>query len=223
MEAGVPATFFLNTERFEDEHEAWWDVVERILVSEVAVPDHLSIKVREQQLEHPTATAEERAAALAALHGRLLYLPAQERDAAIEQLWQWSNLENLPVRRTHRLMTAKEAYHLSLRPGHAIGAHTTHHLFLPAHPLPVQRREIVENKMHLERVIGRPIVALSYPYGGFSPETEEVVRDASFQCAMTVEAGTVEAGMNPMRLPRLEIKSSEAESFEWLLRRSFIA
>src|SRR5262249_37434389 len=131
LETGVPATFFVNTERFEEEHEAWWDVVEGLLVSEGPLPGQLSIIVEGQGLEHHTATIEQRVSAFMALHGRLLYVSVEERHAVIEQLLRWSGLEALPMRRTHRLMTANEVYHLSLRPGHAIGAHTTHHLLLP--------------------------------------------------------------------------------------------
>ncbi len=222
LEMGVPATFFLNTERFEEEHEAWWDVVERILISDAQVPHTLTVIAQGQRLEYAMATGKERYATLMALHGRLLHMGLEERKGMVQQLREWSSIADELARPTHRLMTADEAYQLSRRPGHSIGAHTTHHLLLPAHPRLIQLQEMVENKDRLEQVIGRPIVAFSYPYGAYNVETEGLVQHASFKCAVTVEDEYVRNGMNPLRLPRLEMKSGHMERFEWRLRQRLV-
>ena len=31
-ELGVPATFFVNTDRLTEEHERWWDILERMFL-----------------------------------------------------------------------------------------------------------------------------------------------------------------------------------------------
>ena len=33
-ELGVPATFFVNTDRLDEEHERWWDILEGVLAGE---------------------------------------------------------------------------------------------------------------------------------------------------------------------------------------------
>jgi len=220
MDAEIPATFFLNTESAGAEREGWWDVMERLLLSD-AVPDHLTLELPGGQLTHPTNTAALRAGALLALHGALLYLPAEARASAIEQLCRWAGKDPLPPRPTHRLMTVGEVQRLSGRPGHSIGAHTTHHLLLPAHSTDVQRREIVENKQVLEDMIGQPVTAFSYPYGEHDPDTVSVVRDSSFRCAVTVEPAAVRADVDPFRMPRVEVRPTDADAFEWRLRRWF--
>ncbi len=82
QKTGVPATFFANTDRFDQEHEAWWDEIEQVLSSD-RLPDHLSIVLRDQKFECKTENSTHRASALQQLHTRLLHLSAQDRSDAV--------------------------------------------------------------------------------------------------------------------------------------------
>ena len=83
-------------------------------------------------------------------------------------------------------MTGAEIALLSKGRGLAIGAHTTHHVSLPAHPLALQRGEMVESKLALERILGGPVLTFSYPFGDHDAGTAEVVRAARFIAGVTV-------------------------------------
>jgi peptidoglycan/xylan/chitin deacetylase (PgdA/CDA1 family)/SAM-dependent methyltransferase len=210
---GIPATFFLNTEDVEIEHESWWDTVERILLCTSILPPVLEFASQGGPVAIPTGTSEERRAAVMSLHGLLLYAGTDERRIIIDQLLRWCGRE-LPVRSTHRLMTAAEIAELSRRPGHEVGAHTTHHLLLTAHPQRIQREEMEDNRNELERLVGRGVSAFSYPYGDFAAETVEVVRELGFEIAVTVKPGVVRPESDPLLLPRLEVKGDAAVAFE---------
>jgi peptidoglycan/xylan/chitin deacetylase (PgdA/CDA1 family) len=119
------------------------------------------------------------------------------------------------------VLTDDEIRVLARRPGHAIGAHTVHHLALTAQPLTVKRHEVFESKATLERLLQQPVHLFAYPYGALDAETRTVVSDARFRAAVTVQAGLVTAGTNRLLLPRCEITAQDQGSFPLRLRAMF--
>ncbi|MBI3493624.1 MAG: polysaccharide deacetylase family protein, partial [Acidobacteria bacterium] len=220
--AGVPATFFINTDRLDKPHERWWDVLERVFLPDAALPARLALRVSGSELQLATATAAERKAALEALNRTAWPLDAHARAKMLEDVLAWSGTPHSP-RQTHRMMTADELRELARRPGHTIGAHSVHHLSLTLQPAETKRREIVDNKIELERLLGRPVNLFSYPYGEFDAATVTVVGDAGFHAAVTVEAGLVSSGTNRLLLPRFEIGVRQRTDFPSHLRELFNA
>ncbi|HEX6229831.1 MAG TPA: polysaccharide deacetylase family protein, partial [Solirubrobacterales bacterium] len=51
--------------------------------------------------------------------------------------------------------------------------------------------------------------ALSYPYGEWTPEIADAVRDSGYRAGFTVEWGIVGEGSNPFALPRVEVHRSD--------------
>ncbi|MGO8863365.1 MAG: polysaccharide deacetylase family protein [Acidimicrobiales bacterium] len=68
-----------------------------------------------------------------------------------------------------------------------IGAHTLTHPRLPTLSPAEARREIVDGKVALEDVIGRPVTSFCYPYGAYADEHPAMVRSVGFTLARTVE------------------------------------
>ncbi|MGH7320495.1 MAG: polysaccharide deacetylase family protein [Candidatus Rokuibacteriota bacterium] len=218
-ECGVPATFFVNTERLDEAHEFWWDTLERILVSEDPIPATLEIELGGQPARLRTGTPADRLATHWALHRAIVASSLVERDRIMRRLADWSGLD-LPLRPAHRSMTGEEIVRLAARPGHAIGAHGAHHLALPPQPPERQQEEVVVNKSRLERLIGRSVVAFAYPFGAHDETTVSVVRAASFRIAVTCEPTPVQAPADCWRLPRLEVRGGPALEFaRWLDRQ----
>ncbi len=73
--------------------------------------------------------------------------------------------------------------------GMDVQAHTMSHPHLRDILPDAQYREIVESKRILEAKLGRPIVAVAYPYGQFSEGVIQIVKDAGYRCALTIEPG----------------------------------
>jgi peptidoglycan/xylan/chitin deacetylase (PgdA/CDA1 family) len=210
-EFNIPATFFVTTDLIEEEHEFWWDILERVFISEHVLPSILDL-YGNGSWTHRTETKDDKAAAHKALVETLYLLSSEEQQAILKGIAEWSGLDLTP-RPTHRAMTSKELRLLSQAQGHSIGAHTAHHLSLPHQPLAVQRREVVDSKECLERILGSPVTTFSYPYGEVAKHTVEVVESASFEIAVTVEGRTVKSGANPLLVPRFEIKNCGVDEF----------
>jgi peptidoglycan/xylan/chitin deacetylase (PgdA/CDA1 family) len=181
----------VNSDRLSEEHERWWDILER-----------LSLPPSE----------------LEALNGSMWTLDAGGRRDLVAAVLERTGVATSP-RLTHRVMTADEIRRLAGRPGHAIGAHTVNHLALTTHPLETKRCEVLHDKSALEQTIGRRVTVFSYPYGDFDAELVSVVRDAGFLAAVTVNAGVVIPGTDLMLMPRHEVSAREHGRFaEWLER-----
>jgi len=216
---GVPATFFVNTDRLDEEHERWWDILERVF-SCASVPAALQLQIDGQTLELPTGTVPERADALKRLNEAAWPMDTCARAALVRDVLSWSGARALP-RATHRVLTGEEIRALANRPGHSIGAHTVHHLALTTQPVDTKRREIFESKTTLERVLERPVHLFSYPYGDFDADMLASVGEAGFRAAVTVQTGLVSAGTNRLLFPRYEVTPADHGRFPHRLREMF--
>jgi peptidoglycan/xylan/chitin deacetylase (PgdA/CDA1 family) len=192
-ELGIPATFFVNSDRLGEEHERWWDILE--------------------QLPLPAPELE-------ALNRAMWPLDAAGRKQLVTEVLARNGCDMRP-RTTHRVMTTEEIRQLAQRPGHSIGAHTVHHLALTTQPLETRRCEVMADKAALEQAIGRPVAIFSYPYGDYDAGVVSVVREAGFLAAVTVDAGLVSAGTDRLMLPRYEVTARDHERFSDKIEQLF--
>ena len=88
-----------------------------------------------------------------------------------------------------------------LAAGHEIGSHTLTHPFLTRLPLETAREEITASKKKLEDLFGRPIEHFCYPYGDWNPAVRDLVMEAGYRTACTVDFG-----INTPETPRFELK-----------------
>jgi peptidoglycan/xylan/chitin deacetylase (PgdA/CDA1 family)/GT2 family glycosyltransferase len=209
LEMAVPATFFVTSDRLDDPHEMWWDVLDRVLLGPGPLPGRL-------ELGGPallTATLAERRAARRALHDRLLPLPQRQRAALIAELLDASGQPPV-VRESHRALLGREIAELAARAGHEIGGHSVHHLLLPVQPAAVRWREVALDKATLEERLGGALRAFAYPFGGHDDATVATVRECGYRLAVTTEPAMVRAACDPLRLPRLEAARGGGEALE---------
>jgi peptidoglycan/xylan/chitin deacetylase (PgdA/CDA1 family) len=215
----VPATFFIPTGGVNDDHEFWWDTLERLFVApQTSLPRELRIDLPEGARSFSTGTTAERLSTHAALYPVLVVLPPVERGPIITSLVEWSGWRSSPARPQQR-MRPREIVELASRAGHQVGAHTIEHSMLPRQSREIQRAEIDGNRRALEALLDRPVGTFAYPFGAFSDETVEIVREASFGVAVTCESRCLESGADLLRLPRLEVTPSNSADFaNWLAR-----
>ena len=219
-EHGVPATFFVNSDRLDEEHEAWHDVIERALMSAARLPPSMELGLSGGPLRLEAATSEQRLQALMALHRALMPMSAEERSEALDQFVAWSGVPADP-RQGHRVLLGAEVRALSRISGCAIGSHSAHHLLLPRQPMEVQRTELLGCKQALEALIGRPVLSFCYPFGEHSPGLAETVRLTPHLLGVTVERGLVSASTHPMLLPRYDISNCTVEELATAVDRAF--
>ena len=204
QELEIPATFFVNSDAIERAHEAWQEVLERIFLGALDIPAGLELQLAGAPLVLPTAGGPARRAAFDALYHLGRALSPLGREGLVEKVRIWSAQELQP-RDSHRVLVTAELRDLAARPGHSIGAHTVHHLLLPAHSPALQRAEIRDDKASLERILERPVSAFAYPYGESTRETIEIARQAGFVCGVSTRPGLVRPWDDPLDLPRNEM------------------
>ena len=217
---GVPATFFVNSDRLHEPHERWWDTVERVLLGTAVLPASLAMTIEGHPLTLPTSSMTERAAALETLNRAAWPLDARARLQLAREVLAWSGMDGA-TRDSHRVLTGDEIRALAARPGHTVGAHTTHHLALPTQPAATRRREVFDHKAELEQLLQQPVRLFAYPYGDLDAETVGVVREAGFVAAVTVQRGPVSAGVNRLLIPRCEISAADGGRFPDVMRALF--
>jgi len=214
---GIPATFFLTSDRLAVEHEFWWDTLERVLLGTGQVPASMPVPSADGMRRIGTRTADERRAAFWELYHVLKDQPADAREQLIGQVLVWSKTGAEPPPGA-RPMTVDEIRTLVANPNLTVGAHGVHHACLPAQSEEAQRADVAGCRRDLEAIVGRPVTAFAYPFGAWSARTARIVRQAGFALAVTCDDEPVRAGGDPWRLPRLDVKPHDGPHVERRLR-----
>jgi peptidoglycan/xylan/chitin deacetylase (PgdA/CDA1 family)/SAM-dependent methyltransferase len=220
MDTGVPATFFINSYGLSQQHETWWDTLERIFLAAARLPGRLEMVLDGRHISVTTGTWRERSDVHRMLHPAMLAATFDERRRLLEFLGEWSGLDLQP-RPSHRLMTAPEVTELAMRPGHTIGGHSAQHLLLSAQRDDVIASEIGDNKVALERVLGAPVNVFCYPYGRYDARAVAGARAAGFVAAVTTEERVARSSDDSFLLPRFGGRRGGADRFRRRLRRWF--
>ncbi|MDH7602908.1 MAG: polysaccharide deacetylase family protein [Armatimonadota bacterium] len=90
--------------------------------------------------------------------------------------------------------------------GFEIGSHTLTHPHLLTLNESDLRREIADSKKKLEDIIGREVVAFSYPYGEYDQRVVNAVAEAGYRYAVATKLGTVRDDTNCFEIPRVNIR-----------------
>jgi peptidoglycan/xylan/chitin deacetylase (PgdA/CDA1 family) len=86
--------------------------------------------------------------------------------------------------------------------GHEIGAHTLTHPRLTELSPAEARREIFDSRKILEDLTGKPVLHFCYPYGRWNPQVRDLVMEAGYETATTVDRGYNFPGTDPLALLR---------------------
>jgi len=84
-----------------------------------------------------------------------------------------------------------------------IGSHTLNHIYLKQAPSTLARREIFESKKNLEDKFGIKVETFAYPYGAFTRETVDLVKEAGYTAAVSVILGKYQSTENLYYLSRI--------------------
>lgn len=90
-----------------------------------------------------------------------------------------------------------------LAAGHEIGAHTVTHPRLTCLPHPRAREEIAASKKQLEDTFGLPVRHFCYPYGDWNAAIRDLVAEAGYDSACTVEPGVNTSATPPFERRRI--------------------
>ena len=205
-EFGMSAMFFVSTGYIDSGKPYAFDW----LVHMVCVSTAERLQAPELGLDWVLGTtlAERRAQAAELLH-RLKALDADDQEAFIlrlERSWGLERVASTPQCRPMNWDQLREMHSAGME----IGSHGVAHCMLAKLPRQRMVAEVEESKRMLERELGAPAIALSYPVGGpdsYDAETIEVVRAAGYRVACSYIGGAAAAvGAGMYALPRLQVE-----------------
>lgn len=96
------------------------------------------------------------------------------------------------------------------RNGFEIGAHTVNHVNLGKIPIENVKKEVLQGKADLEKIIGKPIDIFSFPFGrkkDISDAAQEFIREAGFSMMFSAYGGTVNTESDIYDMPRIGASS----------------
>jgi len=85
---------------------------------------------------------------------------------------------------------------------HIIGGHTENHALLTRINKEQQIKEIENNKIYLEELIGKTVNSFAYPKGWYNDDTVDSVKQCGFKEAYTMKLGYTEYTGNKLTTPR---------------------
>lgn len=103
-----------------------------------------------------------------------------------------------------RTLSAEEIRQMN-RAGVRFGSHTHSHEILTNVPLDIAREQIEGTDSAIEKVVGKPCTAFSYPNGNWSETVRNVVADAGFKLAVTTDRAVWRSDTDPLAIPRANV------------------
>jgi peptidoglycan/xylan/chitin deacetylase (PgdA/CDA1 family) len=208
----IPASVFVST-AFIDGGIMWNDtVIEAVRSSMSSDIDLTSIGLGIFPLGEETARRQSAQAIL----DEIKYLPPSEREHAVEIVESQSSCA-LP---NNLMLTTEQLIHLD-RQGVEIGAHTHTHPILASLNSKEAKREIMENKLLLEEILGNRVRFFAYPNGkidrDYNPSHRDMIRELGFDAALTTQWGVSNKSSDRWQLPRFTPWDSSPAKFGFRL------
>jgi peptidoglycan/xylan/chitin deacetylase (PgdA/CDA1 family) len=222
-ELALPATYFVTTRYVDGELTPWWDDLEHLMFDGAADDRRVTLVVDGARLTADLGSAAARERAHAAVHRRLRRRRRPVIDDVLRQLREQLRVSQ-PASEEHRFMTSAELRDVASSPVIDIGGHGMTHQQLSILSESEQRTEIVEGRERLQRMTGRPVDALAYPYGGpdaFDEISTRLAREAGYHLACAGAPGVVRPWSDRFRVPRMVVGDWEVDQFAARLERWF--
>jgi peptidoglycan/xylan/chitin deacetylase (PgdA/CDA1 family) len=201
----VPATLFATTGFIEGSVAP----VERVLADYVRGTDHVILEVDEAKLEWRTDTVQEKNECYQKIRGMTRPLADADRRRVLESLRPACDLSG---DRDYGFMDPVQLRDWERFRGMSVGCHSHSHPVLTGLSTRACSLEIKQSLLLLNEWLDGPIRHFSYPYGEWSPTVARIVRGADLRSGSTTSPRRLLSGVNAMALPRMEIRSSWADS-----------
>jgi peptidoglycan/xylan/chitin deacetylase (PgdA/CDA1 family) len=132
------------------------------------------------------------------------------RKKYLEDIRHWAGKQS---EHSGQMMNWQQVRSLSKNKLFSIGGHTVNHPALGAHPIHIQKQEIVEGASALQKMIAKDIKGFAYPHGNYNHDTISILKDAGFNYAVTTESIPVSGKSKQFELPRFQVKNWNKNDF----------
>jgi peptidoglycan/xylan/chitin deacetylase (PgdA/CDA1 family) len=92
------------------------------------------------------------------------------------------------------------------------GLHTSYHSILTQCSKEEKRKEIVDCKFEIERILGRKVETFSYPNGDYDNDCIEILKECGLKIARTTDAGWNDQTSDPLKLKVTGVSDDGSES-----------
>jgi peptidoglycan/xylan/chitin deacetylase (PgdA/CDA1 family) len=116
-------------------------------------------------------------------------------------------------------MTMDMIKELAQSPLITVASHSLNHCDLKAQDMVEQKHEILDSKIELEELIGRPVRHFAYPYGDFNDISLQLVQSSGYETATTTLAGEVHTDQNRFVLHRVRVGNFSGLEFASILAK----
>jgi peptidoglycan/xylan/chitin deacetylase (PgdA/CDA1 family) len=210
----VPATFFIASD-FLNGGAMWND---KVIETVRHYPESKLILPWEPAQVYDLSTADARMLAGKAVLLKFKYMPLKERSDAVEEF-----AKILPGQ-LKLMMTDAQVKELHAA-GMEIGGHTCGHPILATMDDDEAFKQISDNKIYLENILGEKITSFAYPNGkpdqDYTAGSIEQVIKAGYQCAVSTSYGVSSKNTNVFQLPRFTPWSDNRIGFMRLMARNY--
>jgi len=235
----IPATVFVTTGYVGQVKEFWWDELERLFLLSPRVPEKLKVTVNGTtyywRMDEDTNsfygqwhvelqdTPTPRHGAYLDAHRLLRPLQYKKQEGVLADLRE-QIADNGQCRPDYQALTPEEVRLLAADGLVEVGSHTVTHPVLSVQPVEVQRYELVESKVQLEAILGRPVTSLAYSYGGggdAGDKTAALAREAGYEIGCANLPALVTNQSDIFQLPRFLVRDWDGDEFTRRLERWF--
>jgi peptidoglycan/xylan/chitin deacetylase (PgdA/CDA1 family) len=119
----------------------------------------------------------------------------------------WTSASN-PNGTTYPLLNAEEVLDMQRR-GVDFHSHTSSHPSLPSLDDNRLSRELVESRAALQRLLGRPVDYLAYPYGHLDERVVAAARSAGYRAAFSTQPGFNRRDVDRFRIRRIDVYGTD--------------
>jgi peptidoglycan/xylan/chitin deacetylase (PgdA/CDA1 family) len=190
---GLPATFFLGGVSLREPHPLWWEDLQKAIDERLVQPDALP-HVAEADLRSALARSPK---AIFRVAGTIEQLGQSERqETAVELRAAVGPADGNDGLRADHVRSLVGA-------GFDVGFHTFRHDLLPGLSDAPLAEAMREGREELERVAGRPLDVISYPYGKADGRVAQAARKAGFTRGFTTKRTSVDEETDPLLIPRI--------------------
>ncbi len=200
----IPATVFISSGYLDGKKEFWWDELQRIVWESKREPAEWKGLPEDARMRFYLGMPREDAFGI--LHYALRAFPPDEIRAEMDRICREARCRPAAPRPDVRPLTARECSRLAANGLISIGAHTVRHAWLAALKDTSQKTEMADSRHALEKLLGRPVRALSYPYGSRESETTvtlRLARELGFNYACANVKAAVHGGSDRYWIPRV--------------------
>ncbi|KAA3653537.1 MAG: polysaccharide deacetylase family protein [Chloroflexi bacterium] len=210
--AQIPWTLFVTDGFIDSNQVVWSDELAYLMLNTPRLPERGQLQLPDQVYAWTTLSHQERLVACLDLQRFFLPLRTSDRDKYIADLFNWAGIKRLPLP-DYRMMTSLELAELAQSKFLEIGGHTQTHPFLTTLSLDEQLTEIAAGREKLASKLDKPVKSFAYPFGDYSSQTVDLVKQAGFEAAVTVEPIKIKGEVDLYQLGRFQINNWDVHEF----------